>query len=73
MMMKRLVVLCCAFATLLSAITYQADFRTEEGRKEWKPNPLVTTGPDGFVLASEDASYFTGQVLHPNGGTIVGA
>ncbi len=55
MMMKRLVVLCCAFATLLSAVTYQADFRTEEGRKEWKPNPLVTTGPDGFVLASEDA------------------
>lgn len=27
----------------------------------------------GFVsMASDDASYMTGQVLHPNGGTIVG-
>ncbi len=26
-----------------------------------------------LFLASEDGSYFTGQVMHPNGGTIVGA
>ncbi|MDE5936190.1 MAG: SDR family oxidoreductase, partial [Ruminococcus sp.] len=24
-------------------------------------------------LASDDSSYMTGQVLHPNGGTIVGS
>ncbi len=26
-----------------------------------------------LFLASEDGSYFTGQVMHPNGGMIVGA
>lgn len=29
--------------------------------------------PSYVFLASEDSSYFTGQVLHPNGGTIVNA
>ncbi|MEM7590087.1 MAG: NAD(P)-dependent oxidoreductase, partial [Cyanobacteria bacterium P01_A01_bin.83] len=24
-------------------------------------------------LASEDSSYFAGQVMHPNGGAVVGA
>jgi NAD(P)-dependent dehydrogenase (short-subunit alcohol dehydrogenase family) len=27
--------------------------------------------PSYLFLASADASYMTGQVLHPNGGTIV--
>jgi NAD(P)-dependent dehydrogenase (short-subunit alcohol dehydrogenase family) len=26
-----------------------------------------------LFLASDDGSYFTGQTLHPNGGTIVGS
>jgi NAD(P)-dependent dehydrogenase (short-subunit alcohol dehydrogenase family) len=29
--------------------------------------------PAYVFLASEDASYFTGQVLHPNGATVVNA
>lgn len=29
--------------------------------------------PCYVFLASEDSSYITGQVLHPNGGTIVGS
>ena len=34
-----------------------------------QPNEVATS----FVfLASDDASYMTGQVLHPNGGTVVG-
>ena len=41
--------------------------------------PMMRAGQPGEVapcyvfLASDDASYMTGQVLHPNGGTIVGA
>ena len=40
--------------------------------------PMMRAGQPGEVapcyvfLASDDASYMTGQVLHPNGGTIVG-
>ncbi|WP_185982677.1 SDR family oxidoreductase [Aureimonas mangrovi] len=35
-----------------------------------QPNEVA---PALLFLACEDSSYFTGQVLHPNGGTIVGA
>jgi NAD(P)-dependent dehydrogenase (short-subunit alcohol dehydrogenase family) len=27
--------------------------------------------PAYVLLASEDGSYFSGQVLHPNGGTVI--
>ncbi|MCI8955711.1 MAG: SDR family oxidoreductase [Eubacterium sp.] len=59
-----------------------ASFSAEEvatfGRKTSQV-PMMRAGQPCEVstcyvfLASEDASYMTGQVLHPNGGTIVGA
>lgn len=59
-----------------------ASFSAEEvatfGRKTSQV-PMMRAGqpcevsPCYVFLASEDASYMTGQVLHPNGGTIVGA
>lgn len=37
-----------------------------------RPGQPSEVGPCYVFLASEDASYITGQVLHPNGGEIVG-
>jgi NAD(P)-dependent dehydrogenase (short-subunit alcohol dehydrogenase family) len=51
-----------------------ATFEKEEVEKFGKSVPLGRPGqpcevaPSYVFLASEDASYFTGQVLHPNGG-----
>jgi NAD(P)-dependent dehydrogenase (short-subunit alcohol dehydrogenase family) len=36
-----------------------------------RPGQPSEVGPAYVFLASEDASYFTGQVLHPNGGEVV--
>lgn len=36
-----------------------------------RPGEPVEVAPSFLFLASEDASYMTGQVLHPNGGEIV--
>ncbi|ADB36517.1 SDR family oxidoreductase [Spirosoma linguale] len=38
-----------------------------------RPGQPSEVAPAYVFLASEDASYITGQVLHPNGGTIVNA
>jgi NAD(P)-dependent dehydrogenase (short-subunit alcohol dehydrogenase family) len=54
-----------------------ASFDAEHVAKQGSNVPLERAGQPweaatSFVfLASRDASYFTGQVLHPNGGTIV--
>lgn len=37
-----------------------------------RPGQPSEVGPSFVFLASEDASYITGQVLHPNGGEMVG-
>ena len=37
-----------------------------------RPGQPNEVAPSFLFLACEDASYMTGQVLHPNGGTIVG-
>jgi NAD(P)-dependent dehydrogenase (short-subunit alcohol dehydrogenase family) len=37
-----------------------------------RPGELDEVAPCYVFLASDDASYMTGQVLHPNGGEIVG-
>ncbi|MCW3127416.1 MAG: hypothetical protein JWO03_3074 [Bacteroidetes bacterium] len=53
-------------------------FPAEEVRKFGKEQPMKRPGQPSEVapcyvfLASEDSSYMTGQVLHPNGGEIVG-
>lgn len=38
-----------------------------------RPGQPEEVGPSYVFLASQDASYMTGQTLHPNGGQVVGA
>ena len=39
-------------------------------KRPGQPNEVA---PCYVFLASEEASYISGQVLHPNGGTVVGS
>jgi len=38
-----------------------------------RPGQPEEVAPSYVFLASQDSSYYTGQVLHPNGGKIVNA
>lgn len=64
--------------TPLIPASFSAEEVTTFGRKTSQV-PMMRAGqpcevsPSYVFLASDDASYMTGQVLHPNGGTIVGA
>lgn len=64
--------------TPLIPASYSAEEVRTFGRKTSQV-PMMRAGQPCEVsscyvfLASEDASYMTGQVLHPNGGTIVGS
>ncbi len=64
--------------TPLIPSSYSAQAVSTFGRETSKV-PMMRAGqpcevsPCYVFLASEDASYITGQVLHPNGGTIVGS
>jgi len=55
-----------------------ASFEAEHVAKHGAAAPMKRAGQPNEVapcyvfLASDDASYITGQVLHPNGGTVVG-
>ena len=54
-----------------------ASFSDEKTAQHGSHAPMKRVGqpnecaPAYVLLASEDGSYFTGQVLHPNGGTVV--
>jgi NAD(P)-dependent dehydrogenase (short-subunit alcohol dehydrogenase family) len=56
-----------------------ASFDAEKVAKHGSSAPMGRAGQPNEVapcyvfLASEEASYMTGQVLHPNGGNIVGS
>lgn len=56
-----------------------ASFEPDRVAKHGSSAPMKRAGQPNEVapcyvfLASEDASYITGQVLHPNGGTVVGS
>jgi NAD(P)-dependent dehydrogenase (short-subunit alcohol dehydrogenase family) len=56
-----------------------ASFEAEHVAKHGAATPMKRAGQPNEVapcyvfLASDDASYITGQVLHPNGGTVVGS
>lgn len=56
-----------------------ATFSPDEVKKFGEDTPMKRAGepcevaPAYVFLASEDASYFTGQVLHPNGGDYTGS
>ncbi len=64
--------------TPLIPASFSAKEVTTFGRKTSRV-PMMRAGqpcevsPCYVFLASEDSSYMTGQILHPNGGTIVGA
>ena len=55
-----------------------ASFRADEVEDFGQSSPMGRAGqpdevaPSYIFLASNDASYMTGQVLHPNGGTVIG-
>lgn len=55
-----------------------ASFSAEEVKEFGENSPMGRAGqpdevaPSFIFLASDDASYITGQVIHPNGGTIIG-
>lgn len=55
-----------------------ASFDAEKVKKFGEDSPMGRAGqpdeiaPSYIFLASQDASYITGQVIHPNGGTVIG-
>jgi NAD(P)-dependent dehydrogenase (short-subunit alcohol dehydrogenase family) len=61
--------------TPLIPATFSAEQVAEFGQDVplGRPGQPSEVGPSFVFLASEDASYMTGQILHPNGGEVVNA
>jgi NAD(P)-dependent dehydrogenase (short-subunit alcohol dehydrogenase family) len=61
--------------TPLIPATFSAEQVAEFGQDVplGRPGQPSEVGPSFVFLASDDASYMTGQILHPNGGEIVNA
>jgi NAD(P)-dependent dehydrogenase (short-subunit alcohol dehydrogenase family) len=59
--------------TPLIPSTFDADHVAEFGQDValGRPGQPEEVAPSYVFLASDDSSYMTGQVLHPNGGEIV--
>jgi NAD(P)-dependent dehydrogenase (short-subunit alcohol dehydrogenase family) len=59
--------------TPLIPASYSAEQTSHHGEKApmGRPGQPDEVAPSYIFLASGDASYMTGQVLHPNGGTVV--
>ena len=60
--------------TPLIPASFDADHVSEFGQNVplGRPGQPAEMAPSYVFLASDDASYMTGQVLHPNGGEVVG-
>jgi NAD(P)-dependent dehydrogenase (short-subunit alcohol dehydrogenase family) len=61
--------------TPLIPASFPADYVDSFGQSTpmGRPGQPEEVGPSYVFLASKDASYMTGQTLHPNGGQVVGA
>ena len=59
--------------TPLIPSTFDEKRVAEHGKKTplERPGQPAEVAPSYVFLASEDSSYITGQVLHPNGGDVV--
>ena len=59
--------------TPLIPASYPADKAAEHGKTApmKRPGQPDEVAPSYIFLASADASYMSGQVLHPNGGMVV--
>jgi NAD(P)-dependent dehydrogenase (short-subunit alcohol dehydrogenase family) len=60
--------------TPLIPASFEPDRVAKHGKSSamHRPGQPNEVAPCYVFLASEDASYISGQVLHPNGGTVVG-
>jgi len=49
----------------------ETEVETFDKQCQWTPGQPEEIAPSYVFLASDDASYMAGQILHPNGGAVV--